>query len=44
MDAFTRVQNNLGNWEKETQQLLQTGKDRRQVLPLIPVTPTTDMY
>ncbi|KAH0503544.1 Laminin subunit gamma-2 [Microtus ochrogaster] len=30
MDAFTRVQNNLGNWEKETQQLLQTGKDRRQ--------------
>lgn len=30
MDAFTRVQNNLGNWEKETQQLLQTGKDGRQ--------------
>lgn len=29
-DAFTRVRNNLGNWEKETRQLLQTGKDRRQ--------------
>lgn len=31
MDAFTSVRNNLGNWEKETRQLLQTGKDRRQV-------------
>lgn len=30
MDAFTRVRNNLGTWEKETEQLLQTGKDRRQ--------------
>lgn len=30
MDAFTRVRNNLGTWEKETQQLLQTAKDRRQ--------------
>lgn len=30
-DAFTRVRNNLGNWEKETRQLLQTGKDGRQV-------------
>lgn len=30
MDAFTSVRNNLGNWEKETRQLLQTGKDRRQ--------------
>ncbi|GAB1285544.1 Laminin subunit gamma-2 [Apodemus speciosus] len=29
-DTFMHVRNNLGNWEKETRQLLQTGKDRRQ--------------
>lgn len=30
MDVFTRVQNNLGTWEKETQQLLQSAKNGRQ--------------
>lgn len=36
MDAFTRVQNNLGKWGKETEQLLQTGKDGRQVPSVTP--------
>ncbi|XP_073903384.1 laminin subunit gamma-2 [Castor canadensis] len=30
LDEFKRVQSNLGNWEKETRQLLQNGKDGRQ--------------
>nr|XP_044997141.1 laminin subunit gamma-2 [Jaculus jaculus] len=30
MDEFKRVQSNLGNWEQETQQLLQDGKSGRQ--------------
>uniref|UniRef100_A0A8D2CU09 Laminin subunit gamma-2 n=1 Tax=Sciurus vulgaris TaxID=55149 RepID=A0A8D2CU09_SCIVU len=30
MDEFKLVQSNLGNWEKETQQLLQNGKNERQ--------------
>lgn len=31
MDEFKRVQSNLGNWEEETRQLLQNGKNERQV-------------
>uniref|UniRef100_A0A8C5NY36 Laminin subunit gamma-2 n=1 Tax=Jaculus jaculus TaxID=51337 RepID=A0A8C5NY36_JACJA len=30
MDEFKRVQSNLGNWEQETQQLLQDGKSGQQ--------------
>ncbi|XP_058395887.1 laminin subunit gamma-2 [Diceros bicornis minor] len=30
MDEFKRVQSDLGNWEEETQQLLQNGKNGRQ--------------
>ncbi|XP_059530559.1 laminin subunit gamma-2 isoform X2 [Myotis daubentonii] len=30
MDEFKRVQSNLGNWEEETRQLLQNGKNERQ--------------
>ncbi|XP_069890397.1 laminin subunit gamma-2 [Dipodomys merriami] len=30
MDEFKLVQSNLGNWEKEMRQLLQSGKDGRQ--------------
>lgn len=30
MDAFKRVQSNLGNWEEETRQLLQNGKTEIQ--------------
>ncbi|KAM6218305.1 laminin subunit gamma-2 [Rhynchocyon petersi] len=30
MDAFKRVQGNLGNWEEETQLLLQNGKNGKQ--------------
>ncbi|XP_058130826.1 laminin subunit gamma-2 isoform X2 [Dasypus novemcinctus] len=30
MDEFKRVQSSLGNWEEETQQLLQNGKNGRQ--------------
>ncbi|XP_070253148.1 laminin subunit gamma-2 [Myotis yumanensis] len=30
MDDFKRVQSNLGNWEEETRQLLQNGKNERQ--------------
>ncbi|XP_036128726.1 laminin subunit gamma-2 [Molossus molossus] len=30
MDEFKRVQSSLGNWEEETQQLLQNGKNERQ--------------
>ncbi|KAM9212714.1 laminin subunit gamma-2 [Dugong dugon] len=30
MDEFKHVQRNLGNWEEETQQLLQNGKNWRQ--------------
>ena len=31
MDEFKRVQSSLGNWEEETQKLLQDGKNERQV-------------
>lgn len=31
MDEFKHVQDNLRNWEEETQQLLQNGKNGRQV-------------
>ncbi|XP_037001564.2 laminin subunit gamma-2 [Artibeus jamaicensis] len=30
MDGFKRMQSNLGNWEEETRQLLQKGKNERQ--------------
>ncbi|KAM5294466.1 laminin subunit gamma-2 [Glossophaga mutica] len=30
MDEFKRMQSNLGNWEEETRQLLQKGKNERQ--------------
>lgn len=31
MDEFKRVQSSLGNWEEETQKLLEDGKNERQV-------------
>lgn len=32
MDEFKRAQKNLGDWKEETQQLLQNGKNGREVL------------
>lgn len=31
MDEFKHVQSSLGNWEEETQKLLEDGKNERQV-------------